>query len=131
MVLGFKELVGVAAGLEQHSDQTQRRELVVIVGAPARAVFCQPVRCCIAHQDGVVKRAHVRHCAQLEHARGKVEAIIDDGDAHCRCPVTIDQVQVGTGIRERQQDIRITLTCRPHRRGESAGRKIGARAALR
>ncbi len=119
--LADERLVRVGALVEQQRDQVERRALVREVVAQLRAVVRVPVRGRVAHLDGVIERAVVHVCAEVDELRREVEAIVDDRDHQRRGAIAVASVQVRAGRDEPPHDAFVAIARGPHQRREAAG----------
>ena len=76
MDLADERLVGIGSALEQQLDEIERRELIGMIGAQARAVVGTHVGRRVVHVDGEEKRSVVRIGAEIEQRSGQVEAVV-------------------------------------------------------
>ena len=76
------------------------------------------------HLHGVIERAVVDICANLDEDRGDIEAIVHNRDVHRRGAVAIGEIQIGFAGSEASHRRFVTVTRGPHQCGEAAGRMI-------
>ena len=125
MDLADKRLVGIGSPLEQQLDKVERRELIGMIDAQARAIVGTHVGRRVVHVDSEEKRPVVRIGSKVEQGLGEVETVVDDRDRRRGNTVTVRGFQIGAALGERPHHILVTVAYGEHQCGKAARRVIG------